>query len=37
MTAVGPDATSRLVWLDGTPVTDIANDLRLLVSGQVPT
>jgi protein SCO1/2 len=36
MTAFAPDGVSRLIWLDGTAVGDIANDLRLLASGQVP-
>ena len=37
MTAFGPDSTSRLVWLDGTPVGDIAHDMQLLLDGQVPS
>jgi protein SCO1/2 len=37
MTAVGTDGGSRLVWLSGTAVGDIANDMQLLVSGQVPS
>lgn len=37
MTAFTSDGVSRLIWLDGTPVGDIANDMRLLASGQVPS
>jgi protein SCO1/2 len=36
MTAFAPDGVSRLIWLDGTAVGDIANDMRLLATGQVP-
>ena len=36
MTAFTTDGVSRLIWLDGTAVSDIVNDMRLLASGQVP-
>jgi protein SCO1/2 len=36
MTAFTRDGVSRLIWLDGTAVGDIANDMRLLASGEVP-